>query len=165
MKILNGSIRRIYISMILVVLILIVLTSFIAIKLIENKNKLVYQDNNFMVEIEPNINKTIKSLSDSEGLKEKSNKINITNNSDKEKKYQIRLTPLNNNEDDIRISLNNTIKNLSNYQKEDNYYILLEDNLKPSYSSIYDLRIFLSKNSSLNVLKVNFTLSVALLDD
>lgn len=166
MKILNRLIFEHVISAIIFVIFAIVLTVIITMKVIQNNIHNTYKEDNVMIEIEPKINRQLDKLTDIEGLNSKYNVINITNNDNVIKKYQILLSPINDNENDIRIYLDNyLIRDLSYYKKEDNSYILYESELKPDFSILHQVRVWQAKNSDKDKINVNFKLSVRLLKD
>lgn len=165
MKILNKSILESVISAIIFVIIFIVLTVVVTYKFIESNIHKTYNEKNFMIEIEPKINKELEILSDIEGLKDKYNIINITNNNSDTKKYQILLSPINDDDSDIRVSVDNyLIRSLNNFEKDNNSYILYENNLEANKSRLHQIRLWQSKNNPNKKINVNFKLSVKILD-
>ncbi len=166
MKILNASIKSYVISGIIFIIFCIIIAVFISIKIYENNIHKTYVINNFTVDLNPNISSKLEKLSDLDGLKSKQYDINITNNNDVAKKYQILLSPLCNEEGLIRLSLDNRIiKTLKDFEKNSDGYILLENNLDSSYSILHNIKLWLDKNSNIDKLKVDFNIKINVIDE
>ena len=156
MKILDKIIKSNVISLIIVTIILILMTVFITSKYIESKFKNTYVVDNFVVNTDRKIKTKLEKLSDEEGLKTKEYDINITNNGIK-RNYKILLSPIIDNDDQIRVSFNNnTIRNLSSFDKEDNSYVIYKYYLPTSYSSLNNIKIWQKQDSNLNNINVDF---------
>ncbi|MBR1416619.1 MAG: hypothetical protein IJ572_02240 [Bacilli bacterium] len=165
MKILNRSIIRYTISLIIFIGVLIGLTVFITIKIIEDNIHKTYQDNGFIIDINPKINKKLDKQLDIDGIYSPFNIINLTNNG-KKRKYQIVLTPINNSDANIRVSVNNVlIRYLNNFDKVDDGYLLYENYLNEHYSISHQIRVWQSINSVVDNITVNFNLKVNILDE
>ena len=165
MKILNKSIIYYTISLIISIILFIALVVFITFRVINDNVRNVYIDNNMMIDIQPRINKTLDKLSDIDSFKINGNLINITNNSNKTKTYQIILSPINNNESDIKISIDDyIIRYLNKKKKKDNNYIIYELSLEPTYTSVHIIKVFQSNNSNIDNIKANFKLSVKIIE-
>ena len=156
MKILDKLIKSNIISLIFVTLILILMTVFVTNKYIESNFKSAYNVDNFIVDSDKTIKTTLKKLSDIDGLNEKAYSINITNNGEK-RNYKILLSPIVDNDDDIRLSLNGYItRTLSKFDKEDNSYVIYSDSLNTQYTSINKIKIWQNSDSKIDNIKVNF---------
>ena len=165
MKSINKAIIEHIISAVIFTIFLVAVAIVLTSKFIESNIQKVYSDNGFMIQINPKINKELEELSDIEGLSSKSNIINITNNNNSEKKYQIFLTPVNDNDDDIRISLGNSlIRSLSKYEKKDGSYFLGEYSLPVNQTRIHSIRIWKDKKDHNKKINVNFNLEVKTLN-
>jgi len=166
MKGLNKSINKYVLSAMLFTLIAVFLTVVLTINLIKNNIRTVYSDNGFIIDLEPKISGKLEKLSDLDGLSIKTNKINITNNNDYKKKYQILISPLNNYEDNIRVSLNNNfIRYLNNFSKSDGYYIIYEGVLESGYSIVHQISIWQSEDSNIKSISVDFKISIKIIDE
>ena len=164
-KKINKEIFDHVISLIVFTLLLVVLTVIITLNYLHKNVQTVYIDKGFMVQINPKIKKDLESLTDSEGLNSKYNTINITNNNNEMKKYQLILTPLNNDEENIRVLLDNSLlRVLSKFRKEDDHYILGEYSLEKSNTIIHTIRMWKDKKDENKKINVNFNLSVKVLD-
>lgn len=153
------------VSMIVFTVVLIVLTIFVTNKFIELNIEKVYADGGLMIQINTKINKDLEDLSDAEGLGSKYNMINVTNNNNITKKYQIILTPINKDENDIRIALDDVlIRNLSKFEKQDNSYVVGEYSLLPNQTRMHSIRMWIDKNSQNKKINVNFKVNVKILD-
>ena len=125
----------------------------------------VYADGGLMIQINTKINKDLEDLSDAEGLGSKYNMINVTNNNNITKKYQIILTPINKDENDIRMALDDVlIRNLSKFEKQDNSYVVGEYSLLPNQTRMHSIRMWIDKNSQNKKINVNFKVNVKILD-
>ena len=153
------------VSMIVFTVVLIVLTIFVTNKFIELNIEKVYADGGLMIQINTKINKDLEDLSDAEGLGSKYNMINVTNNNNITKKYQIILTPINKDENDIRMALDDVlIRNLSKFEKQDNSYVVGEYSLLPNQTRMHSIRMWIDKNSQNKKINVNFKVNVKILD-
>lgn len=153
------------VSMIIFTVVLIVLTIFVTNKFIELNIEKVYADGGLMIQINTKINKDLEDLSDAEGLGSKYNMINVTNNNNITKKYQIILTPINKDENDIRMALDDVlIRNLSKFEKQDNSYVVGEYSLLPNQTRMHSIRMWIDKNSQNKKINVNFKVNVKILD-
>ena len=153
------------VSMIIFTVVLIVLTIFVTNKFIELNIEKVYADGGLMIQINTKINKDLEDLSDAEGLGSKYNMINVTNNNNITKKYQIVLTPINKDENDIRMALDDVlIRNLSKFEKQDNSYVVGEYSLLPNQTRMHSIRMWIDKNSQNKKINVNFKVNVKILD-
>ncbi len=153
------------VSMIVFTVVLIVLTIFVTNKFIELNIEKVYADGGLMIQINTKINKDLEDLSDAEGLGSKYNMINVTNNNNITKKYQIVLTPINKDENDIRMALDDVlIRNLSKFEKQDNSYVVGEYSLLPNQTRMHSIRMWIDKNSQNKKINVNFKVNVKILD-
>ena len=165
MKILNKAIFEHTISAIIFTIFLIVFAFVITYKYIESNIHNSYNENNFMIQIDPKINKTLDILTDIEGLNSKSNVINITNNNNVKKKYQVLLSPNNSDEEYIRVGIDNVlIRNLSKFEKKDNKYILGEYSLQANQTRIHNIKMWQDKKEQNKKINVNFKLEVKILD-
>lgn len=159
MRVLDKIIRNNVISLVVVTIILIVLTVFVTTKFIEMKIKNTYEVEGFVISGDKKIKTKLNKLNDSEGLKEKQYTINITNNGET-RNYKILLSPIVDNDSDIRLSFNdNIIRNLSSFDKEDNAYIIYQSYLPSSYSSLNYIRIWQRPTSIEDNIKVDFNLT------
>ena len=166
MKGLNKSIATYIVSAIFFTIIAVSLTVVLTMNLINNNIRKTYEDSGIIVDIEPKIAKRLEKLNDVNGLDIAKNRVNITNNSDTNKKYEILLTPLNNNEKDIRLSLNNLlIRNLDKFEKEDNNYVLFKGELKSGYSAIFQVGMWQSEESESKTITADFKLNVKIIDE
>ena len=166
MKSLNSSIIGYCIKIIIAILLVVGLIVFITLKIINNDIRNVYVDNSMMIDIQPKIYKTLEKISDEKSFELKGNTINVTNNSTTTKKYQILLSPINNNDNDIRLSIDDyIIRYLNKYDKVDDNYLLYELSLDAGYTSINTIKVWLSNSSSLNNINVNFKLMVKVIDE
>ena len=162
MKAIKRSLIGYIISAVFFVLLFIALVVLIISKYVIRENlHNTYQEDNFMIDIDPKINKKLDKLDDANGLYSDFNIVNITNNDQKIRKYQIILSPLSNNEEDIRVSIDNSlIRNLSNFDKNNNNYILGEFELEPSYSNVHQIRMWQDIKSKLDKINVDFKITV-----
>ena len=160
MKVLNKTIIEYIISITIFLMIIIGLAVFITLRFIHSNIYEVYKDNDVLIELNPKVNKKLDKLSDIEGMSSSFYKINLTNNG-KRKKYQIYISPLNDNDDNIRISLDNyIIRYLSSFEKVDDKYFIYEADIKSDYSLLHKIRIWQDKLSDKDNLKVNLKISV-----
>ena len=137
----------------------------ITFKYIDSSIQKVYVDKGFSIQISPKINKSLDILSDYEGLSEKNNLINITNNNSEDMNYQIILTPLSEDEEDIRVALDkNIIKSLSNFEKKDDYYILIDNILPASVTKVHTITMWQDKRVENKKINVDFKLDVKILN-
>ena len=156
MRILDKIIKSNIISLILVTLVLILMTVFITSKYIDSKLKDTYEVDRFIVSGDKKIKTKLNKLSDQDGIKSKEYTINITNNGIK-RDYKILLSPIVENDEEIRVAFNNNIiRNLSSFDKEDNSYIIYEYYLPSSYSSLNTIRMWQKQDSKLNNIKTDF---------
>ena len=167
MKAINKSLVITIISAIFFTIIFIAIVALIVRKVvIEESIYNTYQDQKFMIDLNPKISKTLDKLSDIEGLNSSYSHINITNNNKNKRKYQILLTPINSDEKDIRVSLSNTlIKDLSSFDKNNNNYILGEFSLESGYSNIHQIRSWQKKDSNIDKIEINFKVKVNILKE
>lgn len=136
-------------SLIIIILVIIFLSYLIVTNILQNQIKTVYQTDNLIVEINPNIKRNLNKLTDINGLNTPANIINITNSSSKLVNYKILLTGLTPDDSYLRLSINDTfIRSLSNFVKEDNSYILGEFAIPSNYSAFYNIRLWLNYSSS-----------------
>src|SRR5574344_1650526 len=141
MKKINNELIRLYLVTISITFLLLFGTYLFVSYLMQDKVKTTTLNDNLMVEINPNIKRTIYPLSDFEGLKTNKNIFNITNMGS-DTNYKVYLYPIIENDEQIRIDINDlSIKYLSDLQKEDNAYIIKEDALPNGYTAINFLRL------------------------
>lgn len=165
LKALNKEIFDHVFSAIIFTIMLISLGIIISHKYLESNVQKVYNDNNLTIQISPRIKRTLNVLTDSEGLNSKNNVINITNNGEENRRYKIILTPISDNEEDIRVAIDNSlIRSLSNFDKEDDSYILLVNELEPGFTRIHSVKVWQDKKVENKKIKVNFKLEVKTLD-
>ena len=163
MKSLNKELTYYIISSIIFSLILIFSVILLVKNYISHNIRDTYIEKDVVIDIEPSIGYKLLKLDDYNGLKIKPNQINITNNGTL-KRYQILLTPLNNNEQDIRVNINNqVITNLSQLPKKDNTYIIYEGTINNEVSIFHKISFWLKDTSSLEELPSNFKLKVKIL--
>lgn len=162
-RLLNGYIiSAIFFVLLFIALIVLIISKYV---IQENFHK-TYQEDNFMIDIDPKINKKLDRLDDANGLYSDYNIVNITNNDQKTRKYRIILSSLSDNEDDIRVSIDNSlIRNLSNFDKKNNDYILGEFELESGFSNVHKIRMWQDIKSKLNKIKVDFKITVYLLKE
>lgn len=145
-------------SVFLAVLIIICAYLLTTLYISNNFSKTIAQDN-LIIEYPPHIKTTLAPLSDSAGLKSKAYKVNVTNLSDYKVKYAIILSPMINNANNIRVSLDDLlIRNLNNFSEEDNTYVIYTTMVDPGYTDMHFLRFWGYQTS--NELAINFKLSV-----
>ena len=165
LKLLEKDIFNHIISAVFFTLLFAALAVVITMNYIATNIQKVYVDNGFMIQINPKISKELDIISDVEGLNTKTSSVNITNNNTTEKKYQLVLTPLNDNENDIRIALDNVfVRSLSKFKKEDNSYILTEYILPPQQTKIHNVKMWQDKKVQDKKINVNFNLEVKITD-
>ena len=165
LKLLEKDIFNHIISAVFFTLLFAALAVVITMNYIATNIQKVYVDNGFMIQINPKISKELDIISDVEGLNTKTSSVNITNNNTTEKKYQLVLTPLNDNENDIRIALDNVfVRSLSKFKKEDNSYILTEYILPPQQTKIHNVKMWQDKKVQDKKINVNFSLEVKITD-
>jgi len=159
MRVLDKIIKSNVISLTLVTIILIVLTVFVTTKFYEMKVKNTYEIEHFVISGDKKIKTKLNKLSDQDGLKGNIYTINITNNGPT-RNYKILLSPIVNNDEDIRLSFNdNIIRNLSSFDKEDNSYIIYNSYLPSSYSSLNKIKIWQRPTSTEDNISVDFNLT------
>lgn len=122
----------------------VIIYAFFAIQK-SNNNNVSSVDGMVTVLDESNLNKLV-AVSDGEGLEGSGATYTITNNNDKEKKYQIVIFPNIHNEEtlkQIRVSINdvyiNTLTELERYQGG---YIINEDSLGSGYTKRYLIKLW-----------------------
>ena len=165
MKILNKAIFENVLSMVIFIVFLIVITVVITLHFLYTNIQNVYVEDGMMIQINPKINKELEALSDVEGLKIKSNVINITNNNYDTKKYQVYLTPINENDESIRVLLDSgLLRNLSKYEKVDDSYLITGYSLEPNQTRVHTISMWKDKKDENKKINVNFKISVKILD-
>lgn len=166
MKGLKESITKYTISAIIFIIFAVILTVILTINLINNSVRSVYSENGLVIDMEPKINRRLDKLSDVDGLTSTTNKINVTNNDSVNKRYQILLSPINDYEKDIRVSVNNMlIRYLANFEKDGNDYILMEDEVTPGHSVLNQVGMWQSIHSEEGKLGVDFKLKVKIIGE
>ena len=156
MKILDNIIKSNIIQLVFVTIVLIFLTVLATVKFYGNYINNNYEVDNFIINSDKRIKTKLKKLNDSEGLKEKGYKVNITNNGE-QRYYKILLSPLVDNESEIRVAFNNNvIRNLSSFEKYNDSYVIYNYYLPKSYSSINTIKIWQKQDSTLDNINVNF---------
>lgn len=165
MKILNKAIFEHIISMIIFIIVLVVITIVITLHFLHTNIQNVYVDNGMMIQINPKINKDLEALSDIEGLKIKSNVISITNNNYDTKKYQVYLTPLNDDDESIRVLLDGgLLRSLSKFEKVDDSYLITGYSLPPNLTRVHTISMWKDKKEENKKINVNFKINVKILD-
>ena len=164
-KMLNKAIFDHVVSAIVFTLILIASTTIITRKFIESNILNTYSDKGFTIQINPKIKNNLESLSDIEGLNLKSNVINITNNNTEDKTYQVILTPINDDEKDIRLAIDNyLLRNLDNFDKIDNSYLIIEYKLPSGMTNSHTIRMWQDKKVENKKINVDFNLEIKIID-
>ena len=132
---------------IIVTIIIIIFGCLIGIHLFRNVNKLYITDN-FIVDLNSyKINK-VEVLKDNNINNIKNTSVKITNNKDNSH-YKIIMKNIVNDEEDIKILINNSLyRNLSNLDKKDNYYVLYEGDLDSQYTAIFNIKIWSTKENN-----------------
>lgn len=159
MKIIDHEIVRLYfITLMITIAILLGSYFFVGYLLQDNVKSTVLHDG-LMVELNPNINRQFNSLTDYEGLNSKKNIINITNTAE-DAYYEILISPLNQDDSNIRLSINDlSIKYLSDLPRDGMAYVIKKDSLPRGYTSINFVKLWL-KYDNYQAKKYNFKLSV-----
>lgn len=118
------------------------------------KNKDVYSSNDLVVDISSNnVSSMLFSMSDSSGLKSNPYTITITNNSKKDKEYEIYLKPKFSSSIDykpyLKVSIDditiNTLNSFKVVNKE--HYIIYKDELSPGVTATHMVKVWLSVNA------------------
>ena len=110
-----------------------------------------------------NLDTKLSSLTDYEGLNLKGNNITITNNNDITK-YQLLICGNKDNDNTIRVGLNNyLIRNLNNFPYDNDCYTLDTSEIKDHSTTIYQIKLWLNKSSNATK-KVKYTFQVKKLD-
>ena len=166
MKGLNKTIITYIVSAVFFTLFAVGLTVVLTLNLINNNIRNTYIENGVIVDLEPKVTKRLEKQSNVDGLKNVGNRIVITNNGENIKKYKLLLTPLSDNEKEIRVSLNKQlIRILEYFDKEDGAYVLYGGELASGYSAVYEVGMWLSDDSELNNLSVDFKINVKIIDE
>ena len=111
---------------VIIILIIAVFAWFIINDVINKKDNVVINTNNLLIDLNPNINNNLDVIKDNKINKLKKYNIKITNNGSNTK-YKIVLNNVIENDDNIKIAVNNDlIRNISKLKKEDNSYILYD---------------------------------------
>ena len=132
---------------------------------IKNSIRNIYEEKNFMIDLEPKIDKYLEVLDDTDGINIKTNHVYVTNNGET-RNYQIRLESVNENENDIRINLDDyLIRSLSKFKKDNDEYILYEGTLKKGISALHKIGMWQSNKENKDSIKVNFKLKVKIFDE
>ena len=143
---------------VIIILIIAVFAWFIINDVINKKDNVVINTNNLLIDLNPNINNKLDVIKDNKINKLKKYNIKITNNGSNTK-YKIVLNNVIENDDNIKIAVNNDlIRNISKLKKEDNSYILYEGEISSGYTAIYNIRIWLTDETNNN--DYNFKLNV-----
>ena len=164
MKLLNKTILEYKLSIFLFIIFIVGVGIFATLKIIQNNNH-TYNYKDFIIDMDSKIDKKLEKLTDIEGIDIDANEVNITNNGIG-RKYQIILTPIVENEDVIRVSINNQIiRYLSYFDKNEEGYIIYEKYLEKNYSDINKIRIWQNKISNLEPIKVDFEIKIKIIDN
>lgn len=166
MEIKNVIKRELSLTIIETIIVLIIII-FIALELgkyfLRNNLTKTVKVDNLIVELNPIIDTKLSSLTDYEGLNLKGNNITITNNNDTTK-YQLLICGNKDNNNTIRVGLNNyLIRSLNNFPYDNNCYTLDTSKIKDHSTTIYQIKLWLNKSSN-TTKKVKYTFQVKKLD-
>ena len=165
LMVINKELFKNSLSLVGITILFVVLAFVVTINFLKSNVQKTYVDKGFMIQINPKINKELEALTDVEGLNIKANKINITNNNTETKKYQLILTPIDDNDDSIRLLLDNSLlRPLSNFKKENNNYILGEYFVESGYTVLHTVSMWKDKKHEDKKVSVNFNLTVMIID-
>lgn len=147
--VLNNILNKTVINSVVVTIFIIFLSCLFVRYLMQNKLVNNYQVNNLIVESQDIINRKLNIYADSEALKDAtSNYIMITNNGDATR-YRILLDYYSPAENDIRASINGfIIKDLCNYNKDNNSYILYEGPISEKETESNIIKLWIKKGSN-----------------
>lgn len=149
MKNINKELFRYIISSIIITMVIIVMVYILVLNIMQNKLNKVFQTSNLIVDLNPNIDRKIEKLTDIDGINSQINKINITNTAKETINYEIILTPVNKDENYIRLDVDDLlIRTLNNFNKEDNNYILGNYSLPSGFTAIHQIKLWLDYSSS-----------------
>ena len=161
LKAINKEIFDHVVSAIVFTIMFISMAIIVTNKYIKSNLQKVYNENGFAIQINPKINKTLDILSDLDGLDTTSNNVNITNNNSEKRKYQLILTPINGEEEDIRVLLDNSLlRSLSKFDKIENAYIIAEVEIYPGLTNSHSVRMWQDIQSQNKKINVDFKLEV-----
>ena len=165
MKGINKAIIIYSLSIIFFTGISIFLVVYLTNNYITNSIRSVYEDNKFMIDIEPKIDKNLEIVDDKDGVNLQTNHVNVTNNGDK-RAYAIRLEPLVDYDSDVRVNLDNRlVRDLSKFKKDDHGYIIYEGVLNKGISSLHKVGMWQNINSQKDSIKVNFKIKVEIIEE
>ena len=136
-------------SSIIITIVIIVMLYMLIINILQNRFNKVYQTTNLIVDINPTIDRNIEKLNDIDGVNAPENKINVTNTSNQTIYYQIEMTPLNKDDEYIRLDIDDLmIRNLNNFSSENNSYIIGNYSLPSGYTSLHTIKLYLDYSTS-----------------
>ena len=136
-------------SSIIITIVIIVMLYMLIINILQNRFNKIYQTTNLIVDINPTIDRTINKIIDINGVNAPENKINVTNTSNQTIYYQIEMTPLNKDDEYIRLDIDDLmIRNLNNFSSENNSYIIGNYSLPSGYTSLHTIKLYLDYSTS-----------------
>ena len=136
-------------SSIIITIVIIVMLYMLIINILQNRFNKIYQTTNLIVDINPTIDRTFEKLNDIDGVNAPENKINVTNTSNQTIYYQIEITPLNKDDEYIRLDIDDLmIRNLNNFSSENNSYIIGNYSLPSGYTSLHTIKLYLDYSTS-----------------
>ncbi len=136
-------------SSIIITIVIIVMLYMLIINILQNRFNKIYQTTNLIVDINPTIDRTFEKLNDIDGVNAPENKINVTNTSNQTIYYQIEMTPLNKDDEYIRLDIDDLmIRNLNNFSSENNSYIIGNYSLPSGYTSLHTIKLYLDYSTS-----------------
>ena len=165
MKGINNAILMYIISLVFFTLLSVVLVVYLTKNYISNSIRSVYVEKDFMIDVEPRVNKVLDKVSDSVGKTLDTNHVYVTNNG-QTRSYQIRIEPINSDDEDIRVNLDNRlIRSLSKFKKDGNSYILYEGVLNKGISFLHKVGFWQNSESKKDNLKIDFKIKVQIIDE
>lgn len=157
-EILNSYIIKEILKALIVVLIIVIMAIKISTYFFRNNFNTVYTANNLIIDLQPNIKKSLNKISDYESLTMRGNIVNVTNNGEYSK---YKMLVCGKKSKDLRLNIsNNNIKNLNDYVYENGCYTILEEDIDSNRMNTYELKLFLAKSSKVSDIIVNYKIKI-----
>ena len=158
MEILNDAKKTLTYIVIAIIVVLLIFGWLIYKDVIHKSNDVVSKTSNFVIDIDPNINRKLDVITDGNIKNIKSNLVKITNNGKENSHFKILMGPV--VDENIKIAINdNLTRDSSKLKIENNKYVLYEAKLSVGYTSLNDIKLWLTDNSNKDKI-YNFNLEV-----
>ena len=158
MDILKDAKKTLIYLIIAIIIVVLVFVWLIFKDVIHKSNNVVYKTDNFLVDIDPKVNRKLDIITDTNIANLKSNLVKITNNGSKDSHFKILMEPI--IDHSIKIAINdNLTRELSKLKIENDKYVLYEAKLSVGYTSVNNLK-FWSTDSSYKDYMYDFNIEV-----